>query len=106
MNVQWFRGVLVFKAHRLVYHSNLDSKVIKKKEKLDCPESTLSSTGQDDFVGATSTLGAKIRATNERAAARNLPVEIGGASSTVGTRPATATTERAGFIPPKYWSIT
>ena len=31
-NVQWFRGGLVFKAHRLVYHSTLDLRVIKKKK--------------------------------------------------------------------------
>ena len=31
-NVQWFRGRLVFKAHRLVYHSTLCSRVIKKKK--------------------------------------------------------------------------
>ena len=30
-NVQRFRGGLVFKAHRLVYHSTLGSRVIKKK---------------------------------------------------------------------------
>ena len=29
----WFRGGLVFKAHRLVYHSTLGSRVIKKKKK-------------------------------------------------------------------------
>ena len=28
-----FRGGLVFKAHRLVYHSTLDLRVIKKKKK-------------------------------------------------------------------------
>ena len=28
-----FRGRLVFKAHRLVYHSTLGSRVIKKKRK-------------------------------------------------------------------------
>ena len=28
-----FRGGLVFKAHRLVYHSTLGSRVIKKKKK-------------------------------------------------------------------------
>jgi len=31
--VQRFRGELVFKAHRLVYHSNLGLRVIKKKKK-------------------------------------------------------------------------
>ena len=30
---RWFRGGLVFKAHRPVYHSNLGSRVIKKKKK-------------------------------------------------------------------------
>jgi len=29
----WFRGGLVFKAHRLVYHSTLGLRVIKKKKK-------------------------------------------------------------------------
>ena len=28
---QWFRGGLVFKAHRLLYHSTLGLRVIKKK---------------------------------------------------------------------------
>ena len=32
-NVKWFRGGLVIKAHRLVYHSTLGSRVIKKKSK-------------------------------------------------------------------------
>ena len=32
-NVKRFRGRLVFKAHRLVYHSTLGSRVIKKKKK-------------------------------------------------------------------------
>jgi len=32
-NVKRFRGGLVFKAHRLVYHSTLGSRVIKKKKK-------------------------------------------------------------------------
>jgi len=31
INVQWFRGGLVFKAHRLLYHSTLGLRVIKKK---------------------------------------------------------------------------
>ena len=31
-NVNRFRGGLVFKAHRLVYHSTLGSRVIKKEE--------------------------------------------------------------------------
>ena len=29
----WFRGRLVFKAHRLLYHSSLGSKVIKKQKR-------------------------------------------------------------------------
>ena len=32
-NVKWFRGGLVFKAHRLLYHSTLGWGVIKKKKK-------------------------------------------------------------------------
>ena len=32
-NVQRFRGGLVFKAHRLLYHSTLGLRVIKKKKK-------------------------------------------------------------------------
>ena len=32
-NVQRFRGGLIFKAHRLVYHSTLGLRVIKKKKK-------------------------------------------------------------------------
>ena len=31
--VQFFRGGLEFKAHRLLYHSTLGSRVIKKKKK-------------------------------------------------------------------------
>jgi len=31
-NVKWFRGGLVFKAHRWLYHSTLGSRVIKKTE--------------------------------------------------------------------------
>ena len=30
-NVQWFRGGLVFQAHRLVYHRASDLRVIKKQ---------------------------------------------------------------------------
>jgi len=30
--VKWFRGGLVFKAHRLVYNSNVGLRVIKKKK--------------------------------------------------------------------------
>jgi len=32
-NVKRFRGGLVFKAHRLVYHSTIGLRVIKKKKK-------------------------------------------------------------------------
>ena len=31
--MNWFRGGLVFKAHRLLYHPTLGSRVIKKKKK-------------------------------------------------------------------------
>jgi len=34
-NVKRFRGGLVFEAHRLLYHSTLGSRVIKKKKKKD-----------------------------------------------------------------------
>ena len=37
-NVKRFRGGLVFKAHRLVYHSTLGWRVIKKKEKKKNPK--------------------------------------------------------------------
>jgi len=30
-NMQWFRGGLAFKAHRLLYHGTLGVRVIKKK---------------------------------------------------------------------------
>jgi len=40
-NVQQFRGGLVFKAHRLVYHSTLGLRVTKKKKK---KEGTLPAT--------------------------------------------------------------
>jgi len=33
----WFRGGIVFKAHRLLYHSTLGSRVIKKKTDLALP---------------------------------------------------------------------
>ena len=33
-NVQWFRGGLVLKARRLLYHSTLGLRVIKKKEEV------------------------------------------------------------------------
>jgi len=32
-NMQWFRGGLVFKARRLLYHANLGVRVIKKKNR-------------------------------------------------------------------------
>ena len=37
-DVQRFRGGLVFKAHRLLYHSTLGLRVIKKKKKSDDDE--------------------------------------------------------------------
>jgi len=36
--VQRFPGGLVFKAHRLVYHSTLGWRVIKKMQKAECVE--------------------------------------------------------------------
>jgi len=36
-HVQWFRGVLVFKAHRLLYHATLDLRVIMKRKKKPTP---------------------------------------------------------------------
>jgi len=36
-NVKRFRGRLVFKAHRRLYHSTLGLRVIKKKDLLDAP---------------------------------------------------------------------
>ena len=33
-NVKWFRRGLVFKAHRLLYHSTLGLRVIKKKKRM------------------------------------------------------------------------
>ena len=38
--VKWFRGGLVFKAHRLLYHSTLGARVTKKKKKFET----------DDFI--------------------------------------------------------
>ena len=32
--MEWFPGGLIVKAHRLVYHSTLGSRVIQKKEEL------------------------------------------------------------------------
>ena len=50
--MKWFRGGLVFKAHRLVYHSTLGSGVIKKKKNpthqgsnVCCPEHEPPETG-------------------------------------------------------------
>jgi len=42
--VKRFRGGLVFKAHRLLYHLTLSWRVIKKKKKLGCvhPHAVLS----------------------------------------------------------------
>ena len=34
-NVKWFRGGLVFKAHRILYHSTLGFRIIKKKNRPD-----------------------------------------------------------------------
>ena len=34
-NVTWFRGGIVYKAHRLVYHSTLGSRFRKKKKKVE-----------------------------------------------------------------------
>ena len=45
-NVQRFRGGLVFKAHRLVYHSTLGWRVIKKKKMRACPRGRLRGKGQ------------------------------------------------------------
>ena len=44
--VKRFRGGLVFKAHRLLYHSTLGSRVIKKEEEEDPPGSI-----EGDFTG-------------------------------------------------------
>ena len=44
LDVQWFRGGLVFKAHRLLHHSTLGSRVkTKKKKKSTC------SSGEEAF---------------------------------------------------------
>jgi len=40
--VQWFRGGLVFKAHKLLYHSTLGLRVVKKKKHLGLQELDLS----------------------------------------------------------------
>jgi hypothetical protein len=32
INMQWFQSELIFKVHRLLYHSTLGLKVIKKKK--------------------------------------------------------------------------
>ena len=36
MYFSWFRGGLVFKTHRLLYHSTLGLRVIKKKKYFSC----------------------------------------------------------------------
>jgi len=40
-NVQRFRGGLVFKAHRLLYHSTLGLRVIKKRRRSDAVQDVL-----------------------------------------------------------------
>ena len=42
----WFRGGLVFEAHRWLYHSTLGSRVIKKKRKLAWPSCILFREGR------------------------------------------------------------
>ena len=39
--MQWFRGGLVYKAHRLVYHSTPGLRVIDKKKKKDAGTSLI-----------------------------------------------------------------
>ena len=58
LNVQRFRGGLVFKAHRLVYHSTLGLRVIKKKKKrkdlgvtLPTTQKTIADNAEDHTVG-------------------------------------------------------
>ena len=55
-NVPWFRGGLVFKAHRLVYHSTLGSSVIKKKRRTPNP-----TTAPANWTQLRSGLGANFR---------------------------------------------
>ena len=43
INVQWFRGGLVCKAHRPVCHSTLGLRVMKKKKRSSCPPSCTTS---------------------------------------------------------------
>jgi len=51
-NVKRFRGGLVFKAHRLLYHSTLGLRVIKKKKKFVCvPRKTLRGTSLPGYPG-------------------------------------------------------
>ena len=53
-NVQRFRGGLVFKAHRLLYHSSLGSRVMKKKKRARKLQSALklsSERGTCEAVG-------------------------------------------------------
>ena len=47
-NVQRFRGGLVYEAHRLLYHSTLDSRVVKKKKTRRLQHAPFS--GQDVLV--------------------------------------------------------
>ena len=48
-NVKRFRGGLVFKAHRLLYHSTLDSRVIKKKKHLVEQDADVVLVERDEF---------------------------------------------------------
>ena len=50
--VKWFRGGLVFKAHRLVYHSTLGWRVIKKKKKVEVLRDGREPPGQTFSLGA------------------------------------------------------
>jgi hypothetical protein len=45
-----FRGGLIFKAHRLLYHSTLGVSVIKKKREKSAPEVVLPRRGRDSAV--------------------------------------------------------
>jgi len=68
--VKRFRGGLVFKAHRLVYHSTLSSRVIKKEKKNPKPQVlTLQAPGS----------------------ARSLKDQGGGGAGTPGSAPSSAT---------------
>ena len=48
--MEQFRGGLVFKAHRLLYHSTLGLRVIKKKKKKDWRETSASTRVQVAWV--------------------------------------------------------